>query len=228
MQIIPAVDVLGEDSVRLERGDYDKVLFRQPLEEYVKRILDATSPELLHIVDLQGARDGAFRLPVLTRCQSVSGTTPLQVSGGIRSPEQALALLAAGATRVIVGTAAFAHPDALKEFSSALGNALVVAIDVKDGRVATRGWLDSSGLRPMDAIARCLEAGVSRIHATAVDRDGTMGGPDLALYEVLCRTGIAVVAAGGVRDLDDVTALEAVGCEAAVMGTAYAQQFGLL
>ena len=146
MQIIPAVDVLGEDSVRLERGDYDKVLFRQPLEEYVKRILDATSPELLHIVDLQGARDGAFRLPVLTRCQTVSGTTPLQVSGGIRSPEQALALLGAGATRVIVGTAAFAHPDALQEFSSALGNALVIAIDVKTGAIKwSHKWEGAGG-----------------------------------------------------------------------------------
>ena len=228
VQVIPAVDVLGDDAVRLERGDYDRVLFRQPLEEYVTRVLAATKPDLLHIVDLQGARDGAFRPEVLTRCQSASGVTPLQVSGGIRTPEQAAALLDAGATRLIVGTAAFATPDAMTQFVEAIGPALVVAIDVKDGFVATKGWLASSGLTPEAAVERCLLAGVLRIHATAVDRDGTMGGPDLDLYRRLCATGIAVVAAGGVRHMDDVKELETLGCEAAVMGTALAQQLGIV
>jgi len=228
VQVIPAVDVLGDDAVRLERGDYDRVLFRQPLEEYVTRVLAATQPALLHIVDLQGARDGAFRQEVLIRCQRASGVTPLQVSGGIRTPEQATAILEAGATRLIVGTAAFAAPDAMTQFVDAIGAALVVAIDVKDGFVATKGWLASSGLTPEAAVERCLQAGVLRIHATAVDRDGTMGGPDLDLYRRLCATGIAVVAAGGVRHLDDVQALEALGCEAAVMGTALAQQLGIV
>jgi len=228
VQVIPAVDVLGDDAVRLERGDYDRVLFRQPLEEYVTRVLAATEPDLLHIVDLQGARDGAFRPEVLTRCQSASGATPLQVSGGIRTPDQARALLECGATRLIVGTAAFATPDAMVQFVEAIGPALVVAIDVKDGFVATKGWLASSGLRPEAAVERCLQAGVLRIHATAVDRDGTMGGPDLELYRRLCATGIAVVAAGGVRHMNDVQVLEALGCEAAVMGTALAQQLGIV
>ncbi|MCX6507981.1 MAG: HisA/HisF-related TIM barrel protein [Actinobacteria bacterium] len=227
MQVIPAVDVLGDDAVRLERGDYDRVLFRQPLEAYVERVLAATTPDLLHIVDLQGARDGAFRPEVLSRCQNVSGATPLQVSGGIRTPEQATALLQAGATRLIVGTAAFATPEAMTKFVEAIGFALVVAIDVKDGLVATKGWLASSGLTPEEAVERCLHAGVARIHATAVDRDGTMGGPDLSLYRRLCTTGIAVVAAGGVRDMNDVAALETIGCEGAVMGTALAQQLGI-
>jgi len=226
VQVIPAVDVLGDDAVRLERGDYDRVLFRQPLEDYVTRVLAATEPALLHIVDLQGARDGAFRPEVLSRCQSASGATPLQVSGGIRTPEHAAALLQSGAKRLIVGTAAFASPDAMTQFVEAVGSALVIAIDVKDGFVATRGWLASSGLTPEEAVERCQQAGVLRVHATAVDRDGTMGGPDLELYRRLCKTGIAVVAAGGVRHMDDVQALEALGCEGAVMGTALAQQLG--
>lgn len=228
MQIIPAVDVLGDDAVRLEQGDYDRVLFRQPLEAYVARVLEATRPDLLHVVDLQGARDGAFRMEVIDRCLSASGDTPLQVSGGIRSPEQARALLTRGATRLIVGTAAFANENAMGAFVDEVGDALVIAIDVKDGLVATKGWLASSGLTPEDAVQRCLTAGVTRIHATAVDRDGTMGGPDFDLYQRLCALGINVVAAGGVRNSDDVAALEAIGCEAAVMGTALAQQFGIV
>jgi phosphoribosylformimino-5-aminoimidazole carboxamide ribotide isomerase len=113
-------------------------------------------------------------------------------------------------------------------FVDEVGDALVIAIDVKDGLVATKGWLASSGLTPEDAVQRCLTAGVTRIHATAVDRDGTMGGPDFDLYQRLCALGINVVAAGGVRNSDDVAALEAIGCEAAVMGTALAQQFGIV
>jgi phosphoribosylformimino-5-aminoimidazole carboxamide ribotide isomerase len=116
----------------------------------------------------------------------------------------------------------------MTQFVEAVGSALVIAIDVKDGLVATRGWLASSGLTPEEAVERCQQAGVLRIHATAVDRDGTMGGPDLELYRRLCKTGIAVVAAGGVRHMDDVQALEALGCEGAVMGTALAQQLGIV
>jgi phosphoribosylformimino-5-aminoimidazole carboxamide ribotide isomerase len=129
---------------------------------------------------------------------------------------------------VIIGTAAFASNDALATFVEALGDALVVAVDVRDGVIATRGWLASEGLSVADAVARCQAAGVIRLHATAIDRDGTMGGPDLGLYETLCASGLKVVAAGGVRNDDDVAALAAVGCEGAVMGTAFAQRFGLL
>jgi len=227
MQIIPAVDVLGSDAVRLERGDYERVLFRQPLAQYIERVVAATSPQLLHLVDLQGARDGAFRSELLAIAHSASQGVPLQVSGGIRSVSEAQNALSAGASRVIMGTAAFASDNALLELVSALGPALVVALDVKDGMIATRGWLASSGLRVTEALARCRDAGVTRIHATAVDRDGTMGGPDLALYEQLCGSGIAVVAAGGVRSAEDIDALAAIGCEAAVMGTALAIELGV-
>lgn len=228
MQIIPAVDTLGDDAVRLERGDYEKVLFRQPLDQYIERVVAATSPSLLHVVDLQGARDGAFRTEVLQLAQRVAPATALQVSGGIRTTDEARRILDAGASRVIMGTAAFASEDALFGLVASLGSALVVAMDVKDGNIATRGWLASSGLSVDQALDLCRSAGVARIHATAIDRDGTMGGPDLDLYRQLCRTGIPIVAAGGIRSADDIAALEAVGCEAAVMGTALAIELGVL
>ena len=104
MQIIPALDLLGDDAVRLEQGDFDRVLFRQPIESFMARIV-ATDPPLIHIVDLQGARDGAIRPEVVARCARVAGSIPLQVSGGIRSTEAAQQVLAAGAARVIIGTA---------------------------------------------------------------------------------------------------------------------------
>src|SRR5271155_4180561 len=102
MQLIPALDLLGHDAVRLERGDYERVLFRQPLEQFMVRIV-ATSPPLIHVVDLEGARDGALRLDVIERCIALAGDIALQVSGGIRSTETARAALAAGAARVVVG-----------------------------------------------------------------------------------------------------------------------------
>ena len=226
MQIIPALDLLGDNAVRLEQGDYDRVLFRQPIEEFMGRTV-ATSPELIHVVDLQGARDGALRLDIVTRCLNAAQGIPLQVSGGIRSIDAAKAAIETGASRVIVGTAAWAEPESLKAFADALGEQLVVALDVRDGEISVRGWLSSTGVSVDDAVARCVDAGVTRLHVTAISRDGTMQGPDLALYEQVCRGGIRVVAAGGVRDEKDVDDLEAIGCEAAIMGLGYLKRLGI-
>jgi phosphoribosylformimino-5-aminoimidazole carboxamide ribotide isomerase len=225
MQVIPALDLLGNDAVRLERGDFERVLFRQPIEEFMARIV-ATAPPLIHVVDLQGARDGALRDDVIQRCAAVAGGIPLQVSGGIRSIDAARAALEAGATRVIIGTAVWENDDALELFAESFGEQLLVALDIADGRVAVRGWTASSGLSVEDALQRCKDAGVARLHVTAIDRDGTMSGPDLALYRRAVASGIAVVAAGGIRDDDDVDALAAIGCEAAVMGLGYLTRLG--
>ena len=226
MQLIPALDVLGDDAVRLERGDYDRVLFRQPLEEFMGRLV-ATQPALIHIVDLQGARDGALRPEVIERCRSAAQGTPLQVSGGIRTLESAKSALVAGASRVIVGTALWSDDTALGSFSNQLGDQLVAALDIKDGQLAIRGWLSYSSVTLADALERCVAAGIARLHVTAIDRDGTMSGPDLARYELVCSYGLPVVAAGGVRDDQDIAALEKCGCEAAVMGVGYLKRIGL-
>jgi len=226
MNVIPALDVLGDDAVRLEQGDFDRVLFHQPLEEFMGRLV-ATGPAMIHVVDLQGARDGALRPEVIERCRRAAKGTPLQVSGGVRTIETAQELLNAGAARVIVGTALWRDESALDSFVEALGDRLVAAIDVKDGRLAVRGWMTSSSMDVDEALVRCQRAGVARLHVTAIERDGTMRGPDLDLYEQTCASAIPVVAAGGVRNDDDVAALADVGCEAAVMGVGYLARLGL-
>src|ERR1039458_6565648 len=104
MQIIPALDVLGDEVVRLEQGDFDRVFFRPRLEEFMVRLV-ATGPPMIHVVDLQGARDGALPPVVIERCRRAAQGTPHQVSGGIRTVTTAQEVLAAGAARVIVGTA---------------------------------------------------------------------------------------------------------------------------
>ncbi|MGC8510955.1 MAG: HisA/HisF-related TIM barrel protein [Acidimicrobiales bacterium] len=219
MQVIPAIDLLGNDAVRLERGDYDRVLFREPLDQYIARVV-ATHPPFVHVVDLQGARDGALRLDVVHRCVHALGAIPFQVSGGIRSVDDGRTALTAGASRIIVGTAAWETPDGLERFAATFAERLVIAVDVRDGRLAIHGWRETGG-DVDEALARCRAAGVVRLHVTAIDRDGTRGGPDLDLYERVCGRGLAVVAAGGVRDDRDLAALADLGCEAAIMGVGY-------
>ncbi|MBW4030380.1 MAG: 1-(5-phosphoribosyl)-5-[(5-phosphoribosylamino)methylideneamino] imidazole-4-carboxamide isomerase [Acidobacteria bacterium] len=226
MQLIPAIDLLGEFAVRLEQGDYERVVFRHPLEDFFARVV-ATRPDLIHVVDLQGARDGELRAPVIARCVELAGDIPLQVSGGIRSLEAAKAVVAAGARRVILGTALWRQPEALASYVEGLGDQLVAALDVRDGELAVRGWLSRAGLGVDEALEHCRRAGVTRLHVTAIARDGTMKGPDLELYARVCASGLKVVAAGGVRDDDDLADLERVGCEAAVMGVGFLQRLGL-
>ncbi len=226
MQIIPALDLLGNDAVRLEQGDFNRILFRQPIEEFMERLV-ATGPALIHVVDLEGARDGALRPEVIARCYQAAKGTPLQVSGGIRSVGTARSVLDAGATRVIVGTALWSDDASLGAFVDALGAQLVAAIDINNGRLATRGWRSFEELSVDEALERCRQAGVARLHVTAIERDGTMRGPDLDLYEKVCASGIPVVAAGGVRNDEDVDALARVGCEAAVMGIGYLARLGI-
>ena len=220
-QVIPAVDLLGDEAVRLERGDYDRVTLRERDPEALVRRFVGAGARLVHVVDLDGARSGRLRPELVGRLAAAAAPALVQASGGIRSVEDARALLAAGAARVVVGTAAFAEDGATARFADALGDALVVAIDVRDGEVAVRGWRGGSGLPVEEAVERCRADGVARLHCTAIDRDGTLAGPDLALLRLVVeRSGLPVVAAGGISSEEDLAAVAAAGCEAAIVGRA--------
>jgi phosphoribosylformimino-5-aminoimidazole carboxamide ribotide isomerase len=218
--VIPAVDALGEQAVRLEQGDFTRVSVRAGgALELIARFAKARPP-LLHLVDLDGARSGRVRPALVKGAVAAADGVPVQASGGIRSVADAEALLEAGAARVVVGTAAFAG-GALRAFAEALGERLVVAIDVRGDRVTVGGWLRSAGLTPDEAAARCADAGVARILCTAVERDGLLGGPDLELLaRVRALAGVPVLAAGGIASEADLDALEQIGVEGAVVGRA--------
>ena len=217
IEVIPAVDVLGEEAVRLHRGDYADVVERAADPVALARRWVEAGARRVHLVDLDGARSGRVRPDLVREVAEAIAPVPLQASGGIRSQDDARALLAAGAERVIVGTAAWPDPT---PWAEALGAALVVALDVTDGTVRASGWTAESGLAVGEAVERCLAAGVERVLCTAIDRDGTLAGPDLELVELVAGRGLRVLAAGGVRSTDDVAALAAVGAEAAVVGRA--------
>jgi phosphoribosylformimino-5-aminoimidazole carboxamide ribotide isomerase len=220
-QLVPAVDVLGGEAVRLERGAFERVGVRAGDPVELARRLAWTRPPWLHIVDLEGARSGGVRPELVAEISAAVAPVPVQAAGGVRSPDDALALVEAGAARVVVGTVAFSAPGTLVRYVEALGGRLVVAVDVRDGRVAVAGWERSSGLGVDEAVESCVEAGVARLLCTAIDRDGTLGGPDLGLLaRVLGLSGLPVLAAGGVRSRDDLDALAGIGLEGAVVGRA--------
>lgn len=219
--VIPAVDVLDGRAVRLERGDYDRIAAEagDPLALVARAA--ARRPPFVHVVALGAARDGGAPVELARRAVAAAAPVPVQLGGGVRSVADAVALADVGVARVLVGTAAFgAIP--LTEFVAALGDRLVVAVDVADGAVRTAGWLGDSGLTTAAALDRCTAAGATNVLCTAIDRDGTLAGPDLELLrEVRGRFAGAVLAAGGIRDAADVEAVRALGLYGVVVGRAW-------
>lgn len=213
IEVIPAVDVLGEEAVRLERGDYERVVERTDDPVSLARRFAGAGANRVHLVDLDGARSGRVRPALVAAVAAAAAPARLQASGGIRSLDDARALLAAGADRVVVGTAAWPDPTPWL----ALGEEIVLALDVLDGELRTRGWTAGTGV-PLEAALERTQG--ARILLTAVDRDGTLAGPDLELVRRAAASGARVLAAGGVRAPADVEALAVAGAEAAVVGRA--------
>ncbi len=218
--ILPAVDVLDGRAVRLERGDYGRVAAEAGDPFALIRRMAAARPPFVHVVALGAARDGGVPLELARRAVEAAAPVPVQLGGGVRSVEDAEALVEAGVARVMVGTAAFG-PIPLEAFVERLGDRLVVAVDAADGIVRTAGWRASSRLTVAEALERCAAAGVGRILCTAIDRDGTLSGPDLDLVrEARSRFDGSILAAGGIRDRHDVDAVRNAGANGAVVGRA--------
>jgi phosphoribosylformimino-5-aminoimidazole carboxamide ribotide isomerase len=216
--IIPAVDVLDGRAVRLVQGDYDRADEAGDPLELVSRAA-AHTPPLVHVVALGAARDGGAPVDLARAVAEAASPVRVQFGGGVRSVADAIALTDAGVARVMIGTAAFgAIP--LAAFVEEVD--VVVAIDVADGIVRTAGWRESSGLRTEEALGRCTEAGVRHVLCTAIDRDGTRGGPDLELLqEVRALYDGDILAAGGIRGSADIDAVRALGIDGVVVGRAW-------
>jgi phosphoribosylformimino-5-aminoimidazole carboxamide ribotide isomerase len=215
---IPAVDVLNGRAVRLLRGAYDRIELDagDPLE--LVRRAASYAPPLVHVVALGAARDGGAPLELARAVVAAAGSVGVQLGGGVRSPVDVHALIEAGIERVVIGTAAFGSAP-IHEFAS---DRVAVAIDVADGVVRTNGWLESTALTTERALERCAEAGIATVICTAIDRDGTRGGPDLELLRVVrSRFEGRVLAAGGIRNAADVTAVRELGLDGVVVGRAW-------
>jgi phosphoribosylformimino-5-aminoimidazole carboxamide ribotide isomerase len=223
--IYPAIDVLGGRVVRLREGRREEVTVEGGDPVAAAERFAAGGAAWLHLVDLDGAFEGVPDLGLLRRVAGVG--VPVQVGGGYRSVELMAAALDAGASRVLLGTAAL-DVRVLRDAVERFGDAVAVAVDARDGMVAVEGWTAAGDLSPRGLADRCAALGVARLLVTATRRDGTLGGPDLALLEEVLGAGLPVIAAGGVSSLDDVRDLRRLGCEGAVAGSAlWLGRFGL-
>ncbi|HEX5949840.1 MAG TPA: 1-(5-phosphoribosyl)-5-[(5-phosphoribosylamino)methylideneamino]imidazole-4-carboxamide isomerase [Actinomycetota bacterium] len=219
MIVIPAIDLRGGKCVRLFRGDFaaETVYDDDPVEVAVR--FQTEGARRLHVVDLDAAReDGSNREIVREICRQVA--IPVQLGGGLRTLPAVERAIEDGAARAILGTAAALDPGFVAEAVGHFGDHVLVAVDVKDGRVMTHGWQEE-GPRLEEAVPALIGAGAPRLLVTSVQKDGTMDGPDFDLYaRVLGLTHLPVVASGGVRVADDVRELRDLGLEAVVVGKA--------
>ncbi|HEY0210033.1 1-(5-phosphoribosyl)-5-[(5-phosphoribosylamino)methylideneamino]imidazole-4-carboxamide isomerase [Acerihabitans sp.] len=227
--IIPALDLINGEVVRLHQGDYGRQ--RQyggdplgRLQEYVRQ-----GAQLLHLVDLTGAKDPAARqIPLLKTLLAGIGATPVQIGGGIRSAQDVAALLDAGATRVVVGSTAIRQPQEVQRWFERFGpDALVLALDVRidrDGQreVAVSGWQENSGMTLEQAIGEFQSVGLKHVLCTDISRDGTLGGSNVALYQDICRAwpAIAFQSSGGIGCLEDIARLRGSGVQGVIVGRA--------
>ncbi len=221
MIVIPAADIIGGKPVRLYQGDYGQ---SEIVAESVKDTLQSfekAGAQYVHIVDLDGARQGhpVNRDLILDAVNSLS--IPAEVGGGIRDLKSISDYLEHGVKRVILGTAAVEDEDMLKEALAGYGSGIAVGIDCRDGYVRTSGWLEGTSVHYLDFARHLEELGVSNIICTDISRDGTMKGPNTAMLKQLKEAvSIDITASGGVHHIDDVRQLQEAGLYGAIIGKA--------
>lgn len=222
MKIFPAIDLYEGKAVRLLKGDYNNltVYSENPIE--IAKDFEAQGATELHTVDLEGARDGGT--PNIDIIKSFVENTSLnvEVGGGIRSMDTVKAYLDAGVTRVILGTAAVTDEEFLKNAVETYGDRIAVGADIKDGKVAIKGWVEKSDYGTFEFFEKLQKIGVSTVICTDISKDGAMQGTNRELYKELSeRFNVNIIASGGVSSLDDVEALNSMKLFGAIIGKAY-------
>ncbi len=222
MHIFPAIDLFGGQAVRLFRGDYAQMTVYNPDPTAVVRDFAAAGAEYLHLVDLEGAKSGTT--PNLDTVRAILRTADLfcEVGGGIRSMDTVRTYLEAGVSRVILGTAAVTDSEFLLRAVDAYGERIAVGADIKDGKIAIRGWLETADITAEEFCARMQEIGIRTVICTDISKDGVMAGANHELYRTLSeKFSMQFIASGGVSSIEDVRRLSAQGMYGAIIGKAY-------
>ncbi len=222
MEVIPAIDLRGGRCVRLYQGDYDRetVFSDDPLE--VARRWVELGARRLHVIDLDGARSGEQPNAEAAYRIAVEAGVPVQLGGGIRTVKSARQAIERGIDRVLLGTAAVEEPDLLRELVDELGpERVVVTVDARGGKVALKGWTETSEMEAEQLIRDMRAVGVGRYLYTDISRDGTLTEPNFDAMEGLtAMSDVKIIAAGGISSVEHLLRLSEIGVESAVVGTA--------
>jgi phosphoribosylformimino-5-aminoimidazole carboxamide ribotide isomerase len=219
--VIPAIDLRGGRCVRLQQGDYAReTVYSDDPSEIASTWMKAGA-NVIHVVDLDGAAAGhPTNLEALRAIRRATRAT-VQYGGGVRDDDAIRAVLDAGADRVVLGTALVAKPEWIGRLCSTMADRVVVGIDTRAGRMATDGWMTTSGLSTEAVVVQANELGVRWGLFTDIERDGMLGGPNVpALTEVVRAAKFAVLASGGISSLSDLDAVRDAGAAGAIVGTA--------
>lgn len=222
MNIFPAVDIYDGKVVRLYKGDYEKMTVYGDSPLAVAREFEKKGAKFIHMVDLEGAKTGG--VPNLPHVTSVARETSLfvEIGGGIRSMDVVDSYIEAGVGRVIIGTAAVKNEPFLIEALAKHGEKIAVGADVKDGKIAIKGWTETSEITLEDFLLRMTELGVKTVICTDISKDGAESGTNLELYSALSKKyAIDIIASGGVSSISDVKALREMNLYGAIIGKAY-------
>ncbi len=222
MILFPAIDLFEKKAVRLYKGDYANmtVYSENPIE--IARDFEACGCTHIHMVDLEGAKDGTT--PNLSVVEQVARETSLfvEIGGGIRNMETVERYLHAGVSRVILGTAAVNDPAFLQAAVQQYGEKIAVGADVKDGRIAIKGWLETAEITLEAFLQNMQQLGVRNVICTDISKDGAMKGTNLALYKTLSeKFSLDITASGGVSTLEDIRQLRQMDLYGAIIGKAY-------
>lgn len=221
MKLFPAIDLIGGKAVRLVKGDYDQMTVYSDSPSEVALSFEKSGAKYLHLVDLEGARDGSqTNMPTIKEIIDRTGLF-VEVGGGIRTMETVDRYIGVGADRVIIGTAAVTDPEFLEAAVAKYGDKIAVGVDIKDGMVAIKGWTETSTLSCFDFCEKLSALGVKTIICTDISKDGLLAGTNLELYAELSeRFSMDITASGGVSTLDDVRKLAKMGMYGAILGKA--------
>lgn len=224
MDVIPAIDLLGGQCVRLYQGDYNQseVFGKDPVA--IAQRWEQEGATRLHLVDLDGAKQGTMVNHDAIAAIVSAVSIPVEVGGGLRTFESVSRMFELGVQWAIVGTVAIENPDAVRQWCQQFPERIIVGIDARDGKVATKGWLETSTVQATDLAKQMADYGATAIIYTDIQRDGTLSGPNLeALRELAQAVPIPVIASGGVSSLTDVLsllALEPSGISGMIIGRA--------
>ncbi|MGN1295689.1 MAG: 1-(5-phosphoribosyl)-5-[(5-phosphoribosylamino)methylideneamino]imidazole-4-carboxamide isomerase [Bacilli bacterium] len=222
MNIFPSIDIYKGNVVRLYKGNYDQVTIYSSSPVEVAKEFEKEGAKYLHIVDLEGARDGKpHALEIILQIKK-STSLIIEVGGGIRNLETISTYLDSGIERVILGTSAIKDENLVKEALKKYGNRILIGVDIKDNLVSINGWKEKSSLDAYTFIDKMISLGASTFICTDVSKDGAMEGTNLSLYQDLQnRFNINIIASGGVSSLEDIKKLRKMNIYGAIIGKAY-------